>query len=63
MPETALLKDLKDKMSPVGKSELKRRVRMVVQTQKSKDTCKRMLRSLVKTAHVVIKKEGAASGR
>ena len=48
------MKDLKDKKPPVGKSELKRRVRMVVQTQKSKDTCKRMLRSLVKTAHIVI---------
>ena len=28
-----------------------------------RQTCKRMLRSLVKTAQIVIKKKGAASGR
>ena len=56
------MKDLKDKKPPVGKAELKRRVRMVVQTKKAKETCKRMLRSLVKTAQIVIKKKGAASG-
>ena len=47
----------------MGKAELKRRVRMVVQTKKAKYTCRRMLRSLVKTAQIVIKKKGAAWGR
>ena len=46
----------------MGKAELKRRVRMVVQTKKAKYTRRRMLRNLVKTAQVAIKKEGAASG-
>ena len=46
----------------MGKAELKRRVRMVVQTKNAKYTCRRMLRSLVKTAQIVIKKKGAASG-
>ena len=46
----------------MGKAELKRRVRMVVQTKKAKYTCRRMLRSLVTTAQIVIKKKGAASG-
>ena len=63
MAQVALRKDLKDKKPPVGKAELKRRVRMVVQTKKAKYTCRRMLRSLVKTAQIVIKKKGAASGR
>ena len=57
------MKDLKDKKPPVGKAELKRRVRMVVQTKTAKETSKRMLRSLLKTAQIVIKKKGAASGR
>ena len=57
------MKDLKDDKPPVGKAELKRRVRIALQTKKSKDACKRMLRSLAKAAHVVIKKKGAASGR
>ena len=47
----------------MGKAELKRRVRMVVQTKKAKEACRRMLRGLVKTAQIVIKKKGAASGR
>ena len=47
----------------MGKAELKRRVRMVVQTKTAKGTSKRMLRSLLKTAQIVIKKKGAASGR
>ena len=55
------MKGLKDKKPQVGKAETKRRVRMALQTQKPKDACKRMLRSLMKTAHVVIKKNGAVS--
>ena len=62
LAQVALRKDPKDKKPPVGKAELKRRVRMVVQTKKAKYTCRRMLRSLVKTAQIVIKKKGAASG-
>ena len=57
------MKDLKGKKPPMGKADLKRRVRTALQTQKSKDACERMLRSLAKTAHVVIEKKGAASGR
>ena len=51
------MKDLKDKKPPVGQAELRRRVRMALQTQKSKDACERMMRSLVETMHVVIKKK------
>ena len=57
------LKDMADKRAPVGRSELKRRVQTVVKSKTSMVICKRMLRSLLQTARLVIKKKGAASGR
>ena len=52
-----------DKKPPVENAELKSRARLALHTQMAKDACKRMLRSLAKTAQIVVEKKGAVSGR
>ena len=57
------LKDLQAKRPPVGKFQLKARVRSILSTQQTKQVAKNLMRGLKKTCKLVLKKKGAASGK